>query len=82
MIPLAVTLDLDKTPWTDLRSAWGEMATIERVGRLPKGTVEGNSVVALALKLPDDSIVFAQTTMANFLGAAALLHAVDNPGKG
>jgi hypothetical protein len=49
MITTTITLNLDKTPWTDLDQPI-KMADIIRVGRLPNGTTGGKCVVEILMK--------------------------------
>lgn len=74
MIGLNIVLDGD--------GAWPDMvgvpeATLESVGRLTKGTSGGHSSVAFRLRMPDGSLVIAQTTMKLFLTAADAMRAVE-----
>lgn len=62
MIPLSITTNLDIDPWTDLPPDI-PFGSIERMGLLPNGTVEGRATVALVIRLEDGSLVGAQTTL-------------------
>lgn len=75
MIEFHVTTNLDKSPWNDLR---GEpFGQVSRIGLLTEGTTSGNSVVALAIKLPDGSHVMGQTTLVLMVQAIQVLQATD-----
>ena len=74
MIPLTVTTNLDDSPWTDCKGI-PELATITRVGRLPKGTQSGKSTVTLLIEFKDGSRAMAQTTLALFTASAVALKA-------
>lgn len=69
MNALSVTPNLEALPWDDLPPSIAE-ATLERVGGLPGGTMEGRATVSLLLRLPDGTPIFAQTTLRLFYGAA------------
>lgn len=74
MIPLNVTLDLDASPWEDIdhRTTLPRvgLATVERVGILPRGTESGRSTVVLLVRMPDGRPVLAETTLRLFNAAA------------
>lgn len=62
--------------------AWPDMlgvpeAKLEAIGRLTKGTSGGHSSIAFRLRMPDGSLVIAQTTMKLFLTAADTMRAAD-----
>ena len=64
MIPIQITFDLDRNPWTDLRDAEIDFGNVTRIGLLRHGTVEGNATVALVVTLEDGRQIGAQTTWA------------------
>lgn len=84
MIPLSITPDLDKNPWTDLqgKSAEPGCGNIVRVGRLTKGCVSGASTVAVVIETEDGQKFIAQTTMALFLAAARAFKAIEDEMNG
>lgn len=63
MIPLTVTPDLDNHPWRDLGPHAPVIGGIDRIGRLSNGTDEGNSVVVVAIVMPDGKRYLAETTL-------------------
>lgn len=79
MPELTITPNIEASPWSDLQhiklleSEHGQLAGIERVGRLPRGTQRGNSSVSLLIKLPSGKQVMAQTTLRLFLAAAKVM---------
>ena len=70
MIPLTITTNIERTPWEDCRDI-GELAAITRIGRLPRGTVQGKSTVTFLIEFKDGRRAMAQTTLA-LLTAATL----------
>lgn len=83
MIPLQITIDVDKTPWTDIRSKLEPgMGKITRVGRLTRGCQSGKSAVAIVIETEDGRQFVAETTMALFLTAARALKAVEDEMNG
>jgi hypothetical protein len=65
MIPLTITPNIEKAPWTELK---GEnvipgLGRIIKIGRLPKGTTEGRSTVSVLIQMPDGKILAAETTL-------------------
>lgn len=80
MIPLTITTNVETHPWTDLREVFetqGELADLVRVGRLPRGTITGKSTVSIVVRMPDGTLVAAQTTLALFVAAARVLDAAE-----
>jgi hypothetical protein len=75
MIPLNITLDLDRQPWTDLQSAEPEVGMLTRIGLLRHGTMGGKATVGLVVTLPDGQQVLAQTTWALLRTAFAAMNA-------
>lgn len=75
MIPLSITLNLELDPWTDLHgNVEGQMASIERIGLLPAGTVEGRATVELLIRTESGHLIVAETTLRLFnLAIHALL---------
>ena len=73
MIPLTVTLDIEKNPWTDLigTEAAEGMARIHKIGRLKNGTESGKETVCLHIVTPDGKSHIAETTMALMVNAMA-----------
>lgn len=84
MIPLSITPDLDKNPWTDLQGKNAEpgCGRIVRVGRLTKGCGSGASTVAIVIETKDGRKFIAETTMALFLSAARAFKAVEDEMSG
>ena len=84
MIPLSITPDLDKAPWTDLKGKGAEpgVGRIARVGRLTKGCESGASAVAIVIEMEDGRRFIAQTTMALFLSAARAFKAIEEEMSG
>lgn len=79
MISLAITPNIERTPWTDLDDTLlvNGMCQIERIGRLPRGTKSGKSTVSVIIVAPDGRQFVAQTTMELFKAAARTLIAVE-----
>lgn len=77
MIGLDVRADLDRQPWSDLSGvvAQTEMGQVERVGLLRHATADGRAVVAMVVRLPDGTVVTAQTTLRLARAAIAVLGA-------
>jgi hypothetical protein len=78
MITLSITPDLEKGPWTDLKHVKA-LGKIERIGRLPRGTVQGQSTVCIGIRMPDGTIAVGETTLALIKNATDALAAVDAP---
>lgn len=83
MPALALTPNLDLDPWTDLLPAAdhlphnpdGATAVIERIGLLPNATEQQRACVELLIRMPDGSLLIAETTWRLFATAAhALMH--------
>ncbi|HYC70023.1 MAG TPA: hypothetical protein VEB66_02385 [Opitutaceae bacterium] len=82
MIELQITPDLDQAPWVDLRGAFPSgMGVIERIGRLPRGTHSGRSVVAVVIRMPDGTRCIAETTLELFSAAAKVMRTRDEMEK-
>ena len=79
MIPLTITTDLEKTPWTDLKphAIRRGLGTITHVGRLPRGTDSGKSTVTVRITMPDGLEVIAETTLALFANAALAMQTYE-----
>lgn len=77
MIPLTVTPNIDAAPWTDCKTIT-ELATITRIGRLPRGTNSGKSTVTILIEHKDGSRAMAQTTLALLSAAVSALKAADD----
>jgi hypothetical protein len=80
---LVLTPNLELDPWTDLQPATdhlphnpnGACAVIERMGLLPNATEQQRACVELLIRLPDGSLLVAETTWRLFATAAhALMH--------
>lgn len=84
MIPLTITADLEKNPWTDIDPATYSAGCghIARIGRLPRGTQSGLSTIAILVEMPDGRKVIAQTTMRLFQTAAGALRGVEDEANG
>lgn len=76
MIPLSVTPNIDLAPWKDCKDI-PELATITRIGRLPRGTESGKSTVTILIEHKDGSRSMAQTTLALISAAVSALKAAD-----
>lgn len=79
----AVTIVLDaQGAWPDLVDA--KKGELERIGALPGGMASGKASVALVVRLDDGRLVFAETSLELFLGAAVALRAryPDNQPRG
>jgi hypothetical protein len=79
MIPLAITANIDETPWTELRNenAQPGLGTIIKIGRLPHGMESGKSTISVLIEMPDGSLAAAQTSMALMTAAMQVLQQVD-----
>lgn len=82
MTDVIFTANLDINPWRDLQGGPleqhnpnGMTARIERVGLLPNGTQEGRTCVELLIRLPDDTVLIAETTLRMFHALLHLVHA-------
>lgn len=80
MIPLSITPNIEKAPWSDLSqdTRRAGLGVITRIGRLPSGTTAGKSTVTVLIRMPDGRELMAETTMALFSAAAGALIAADN----
>lgn len=63
MIGLDIFPSLQDGQWADLDGI--ESGTVARIGRLPKGTKEGNAVVMIVIEMHDGTKVLGQTTLRN-----------------
>lgn len=63
MIPLSITLNIDEAPWDDLAADCTDLGAVERIGRLPRGTIQGGSVIMLQIRMSDGKQYVAQTTL-------------------
>lgn len=70
---LEITSDLDQSPWSDYDIEQTAEAAIERIGLIRNGTTQGRAVIAIAVRLPDDRVVIAETTWRLFSTAARSL---------
>lgn len=73
MISLDLRIDLEQTPWTDLRPATLLHGGLTGIGLLRHGTSEGRASVALRIRLDDGRTVIAETTWRLFHTAARAL---------
>jgi hypothetical protein len=62
MIPLTISQNIEKDPWTECKDI-PEMADVIRIGRLPNGTYGGRSSVSFLIKRSSGELVLAQTTL-------------------
>ncbi len=71
---IALTLNLDTNPWTDLHDH-GELrhGAVERIGLLPSGMASGRCSVAVVIRLDDGSTVVAETSLDLFAAASRAL---------
>lgn len=74
MIGLSIHLDGDGV-WPDMKDA--PEAMLEGVSRLTKGMTSGQSSVGLRIRMPDGTLVFAQTSMFLFQAAALAFKTAD-----
>ena len=79
---MTVTMNIEDTPWEDLHTLrdQGKLITAMsfeagriRIGGLPNGMNSGKTSVAIAVPLPDGTIVLTETSLALFLNAAEIL---------
>ena len=76
MTAIGITLNLDETPWTDLRREdLVHVTTPIRVGALPGGMASGKASVAIAAFMPDGRPVLIEVSLDHFLAAADALRA-------
>jgi len=77
---LVLTPNLELDPWRDLlgnlpHNPDGACAVIERMGLLPNATEQQRACVELLIRMPDGSLLIAETTWRLFATAAhALMH--------
>lgn len=74
MIPLSITLDVERSPWDDLPPEVPH-GMLSRVGLLRHGTVEGRATVGIVVTLDDGTHVVAETTWALLRTAFTALEA-------
>lgn len=81
---LTVTVNLDETPWEDLMAlrekgklitAMNVEAGAIKIGGLPQGMQSGKTAVAIAVPLPDGTVILTETSLSCFLAAAKILEA-------
>lgn len=81
---IAVTVNIDETPWDDLTALreQGKLITAMnvdagtiKVGGLPHGMQSGRTSVAISVPLPDGTIILTETSLALFVQAAKILEA-------
>lgn len=79
MLRLDVNLNMELEPWSDLlegvQAGRTRMGDWTRVGILPAGMESGRASVAIVVTLDDGSQVIGQTSLRNFLMAAAAISA-------
>lgn len=80
MIPITVTADMSVTPWMEDRAAIHDYASnhpapavVEKIGILPGGLTSGRASVELLIRMPDGTVVLAETTLRLFRTAATFL---------
>lgn len=81
MIVLTSTLNLDEMPWSDLTQECPEVGEIERIGRLPRGTTKGKSVIAVVIRMPNGRRFLAQTTLACMHDAMLAINTAEGMSK-
>ena len=63
MTPLSITMNLDDTPWTDLKGQEDlVVGEINRIGLMPRGMSSGDPTVMVSIKMPDGTTIAAQTS--------------------
>lgn len=67
MTPLHITVNLPRTPWSDVDNP--EQASLDRLGFIPDFTVDGRSGVAVLLRTEDGRYIQAVTTWRLMRGA-------------
>lgn len=79
-----ITPDIEQAPWTELERTFkvNGLGKITRIGRLPKGTVEGNSTVTVAITMASGETYCGQTTLKLFLATASALKAREEEMSG
>lgn len=70
MIPLTIITNMEQHPWKDLLDlppdkyiSKDELGLVNRIGRLPRGTKEGNSTVCIQITMSDGRTVVGETTL-------------------
>ena len=81
MIDVLLNLDLTQNPVSNLPDFDPTKCKVIRtgvcIGRIPKGTVEGNSTVMVIAKLPNGEHVVIETSLMLFAAAADVFRAAD-----
>lgn len=81
MIDILLNLDLTKNPVTNLPELDPSKCKVIRsgvcIGRMPKGTAQGNSTVMIIAKLPNGEHVVIETSLMLFAAAADTFRAAD-----
>ena len=81
---LSLNLNIDDHPWDDLQTlkhqgklitAMGPEAGAIRIGALPGGMKSGKTSIAIAVPLPDGTLLLTETSLELFLAAAAAFKA-------
>lgn len=81
MTPLSVTPNLELDGWPECtaenlpHNAGGETAKLERVGILPNATANGKAAVEFLIRMPDGTLLVAETTLRLFLVASSMVAA-------
>ena len=79
MIPLTITTDIRKTPWSDVDPQQWRLGTIVRIGRLPRGTTSGKPTVTVLVDFLDGTPpIGGQTTLALLEAAVKALRAAED----
>lgn len=76
MIPLSITPNVDRAPWTDCKEL-GELGRVVRIGRLPAGTESGKSTVTILIQNADGSRAWGQTTLALLNAALSAMNTAE-----
>jgi len=80
MIGLSIHLDGDNC-WPDMRGTEWLKGQITSIARLKEGTQQGNSSIAVRIKLEDGREVIAETTYKLFAGAALAFQVAEEREK-
>lgn len=75
MTPITISTNLEDAPWSDIDLPDDKLGQIERVGILPNATAAGLAVAAVAIRMPDGTVVIGQTTLRLFNLAARAIAA-------
>lgn len=81
MIPLVITINIEQTPWEDLRPPVGgpqpdPPSIIQRIGVLPRGMESGAPSVAIVIVTPDGKKIIAETSLKLLRAAMRTFNAV------